>query len=78
MSSEESGMDNEDEVLKVNSLPWRAEKVNRMFHHLDNEAGKCTTPQSRRQKKRRVDGGISERLQPAELDIPNWTFKTTR
>ena len=38
MSSKESDMDGEKEVLKVHSLPWRAVSVSSMFHALDKEA----------------------------------------
>lgn len=76
MSSEESGMDEEDEVLKVHSLPWRSSKVTKMFQHLDMEVVKAKSPQSRRQRKRRVTGGSSLRHKPvpSELNLPNWVF----
>lgn len=74
MSSEESSMDEEEEVLKVHSLSWRARKVNAMFERLDGEAGKSKTPQAKRQRKRRVTGESSQRQQPADLNLPNWIF----
>ena len=64
MSSEESDMDGEKEVLKVHSLPWRAVSVSRMFQALDKEAANQRTPQSRRQMKERVMGEESDRPAP--------------
>lgn len=76
MSSEESSMDEEDEVLKIHTLPWRAGRVTRMFHQLDNEAAKSKTPQAKRQRKRRVMGSSSLRQRPVLVDsnLPNWVF----
>lgn len=74
MSSEESSMDEEEEVIKIHPLPWRASKVTRMFQHLDTEALKSKSPQSRRQRKRRVEGESSQRVQPIDRNLPNWVF----
>lgn len=51
VSSEESDVDEDEEVLKVCSLPWRSSKVTKMFQQLDMEAAKTKTPQSRRQRR---------------------------
>ena len=76
MSSEESSMDEGEEVLKIHSLPWRSSKVNKMFSSLDMEASKSKTPQSKRQRKRRVTGETSLRSMPtpSDLNLPNWVF----
>ena len=77
MSSEESGNDEDDEeILKVLPLPWRARKVTKMFQQLDLESSKYKTPQSRRQRKRRVLGESSERARPdRDGNLPNWVFQ---
>ena len=75
ISSEESEMDEDEEVLKVRSLSWRASRVTAMFERLDGEVSKSKTPQSKRQRKRRVNSGeSSQRQQPADLNLPNWVF----
>ena len=74
MSSEESDLDDEEEVIKIHHLPWRASKVAQMFEQLDMEANKMKTPQLRRQRKRRVIGEDSQRKKPADENIPNWVF----
>ena len=56
MSSDESDMDEDDEVYHVCSLPWRKEAVKRMFNTLDNEALNVKTQQAKRQMKRRIEG----------------------
>ena len=70
MSSDESGMDEEDEVYRVRVLPWRKDPVKRMFNTLDSEALKVKSQQAKRQMKRRVDGGTSTRSPPPGL--PTW------
>ena len=49
MSSEESDL-NEEEVLILCPLPWRAEKVDMLFHKLDEITLKAKSPQARRQR----------------------------
>ena len=63
MSSEESDVDDDEEVLKVHDLPWRRDIVNTMFSALDIDAAKGKTAQSRRQMKRRV------------IDLSHLTFR---
>ena len=74
MSSEESGMDGEDDVLNVHDLPWRKPAVKRMFSTLDAESAKHKTPQSKRQMKRRVIGSNSTRRQPHSM--PKWAVSS--
>lgn len=70
MSSEESGVDGDEDILKVHDLPWRKPSVKRMFATLDSESAKRRTPQSKRQMKRRVTGETSTRPVPAS--VPKW------
>ena len=70
MSSEESDVDGEEDILRVLDLPWRKPSVKRMFSTLDSESAKRKTPQSKRQMKRRVMGGVSTRPKP--VSIPKW------
>ena len=67
MSSEESDIDEGEDILKVHDLPWRKPGVKRMFATLDSETAKRKTPQSKRQMKRRVVGSDSTRPQPAQF-----------
>ena len=70
MSSDESDVDEGNEVYRVHILPWRKESVKRMFNTLDGETIKVKSQQAKRQMKRRVDGGTSTR--PCPLDLPTW------
>lgn len=72
MSSEESG---EDDVMIVKPLQWRAEKVARFFHQLDEKSNANKTPQAKRQRKARViSDETSDRPQPATDAFPAWSF----
>ena len=73
MSSEESDIDGEEDVLNVHNLPWRKPAIKKMFATLDAESSKRKTAQSRRQMKRRIVGRDSIRSQPAS--IPKWASK---
>ena len=76
MSSEESDVDDDEEVLKVHDLPWRRDIVDTMFSALDIDAANGKTAQSRRQMKRRVVGETSARPQP--LNFPCWASTNYR
>lgn len=73
MSSEESDVDGEEDILKVHDLPWRKPAVKKMFATLDAESTKRKTAQSKRQMKRRVTGSDSARSRPAS--VPKWAAK---
>ena len=76
MSSEESDDENE-EVITVKPLPWRAEKVSSFFHCLDNKMKQSKSTQAKRQRKQRIEGSnYSLRLQPVGTSIPEWAFDT--
>ena len=70
VSSEESDSGNEDNIV-VKSLAWRSERVNKMFHLLDEEIEKGKTTQARRQKRQRVIGTEASTRQ-APTDFPDW------
>ena len=72
MSSEESDVDGDEDVLIVRKLPWRKPTVTKMFATLDAETAKKKTSQSKRQMKRRVTGGDSIRSKP--LSAPKWAI----
>ncbi len=74
MSSEESDVDREEDVLRVHDLLWRKQAVKKMFATLDSESVKRKTSQSKRQMKRRVIGGVSTRPKP--VSIPKWAAAT--
>ena len=70
MSSEESDIDGEEDVLIVHDLPWRKPSVRRMFSRLDAEVSRNKSSQAKRQMKRRVDGASSSRARPTSC--PKW------
>ena len=72
MSSEESGVDDDNEVIIVKPLPWRSSYVNQMFRRLDDKVIAEKSPQSRRQMKKRVTGEPSIRSKPTGSEIPSW------
>ena len=77
ISSEESEMDDGEEVLTLHPIPWRSEKVDQMFSILDNEIMKSKSPQSQRQMKRRVEKRNSKRPVPlmiAENESLKWVI----
>ena len=78
MSSEESDIDDDEEILVLHPLPWRSEKVDQMFVMLDNETMKSKSPQAHRQMKRRVSGDESERSVPflAESEGLKWIIRS--
>lgn len=72
ISSEESG--EEDDVIVVKPLMWRAEKVTRFFQKLDDLSTSKKTSQAKRQCKARIiSNEYSERVQP-EDEYPVWSF----
>ena len=74
MSSEESDEENE-EVITVKPLPWRAEKVSGFFHRLDGKVEQSKSNQAKRQRKQRVEGSdYSLRSRPVGSSIPDWAF----
>lgn len=76
ISSEDSGMDSDEEVLIVKQLPWRSEQVNSLFKRLDQKVMQEKSPHARRQAKRRVvSSQASSRLKPLSQNYPAWLFK---
>ena len=74
MSSEESDEENE-EIIFVKPLPWRAEKVSSFFHRLDSKVEKSKSTQAKRQRKQRIEGSdYSLRSRPVGSSIPDWAF----
>ena len=74
MSSEDSGMDEDEEILAVRPLPWRSTRVDEMFDELDKKIQSGKSPQSRRQTKRRKVGNLSQRIRCTSDSIPKWAF----
>ena len=71
MSSEESGVDDENEVIILKSPPWRSVHVGQLFRRLDEKGLKEKSPQARCQMKKHVTGEISCRPRPIS-DLPPW------
>ncbi len=75
MSSDESGMDDEEEVIIVHALPSLSEAVKDLKSLLDQRIVAAKTPQAKRQMKRRMTG-ISSSRSPSE-DLPTWALNKT-
>ena len=70
MSSEESGMEDGEEVNIVMDLPWRSSIVDEFYESLDSQLESEKSAKAKRQTKRRVKGQSSTRPAPARL--PKW------
>lgn len=77
MSSEESSIDEDNEVIVVKSIPWRSEQVNDFFQRLDRRIQTDKSPQAARQMKRRVTSALaSSRPKPGSpSQYPAWVFR---
>ena len=73
MSSEESAIEGDFEVIQVKPLPWRSDEADDILKRLDDRILSDRSPQSRRQAKKRVQGENSSRPQPDE-ELPAWLF----
>ena len=62
MSSEDS--DGNEKELKVRRIPWLSENVQKFKEILDDERIKNMSSQSKRQMKKKIIEGISQRQQP--------------
>ena len=75
MSSEESGMDEDEEVIMVKCLPWRSDQVNELLKRIDDRINRDRSSQARRQVKKRISSlQTSSRAKPGP-DYPAWLFK---
>ena len=74
ISSEESDLDEGEEVMVTKPLPWRSSNVTRFFGKLDEECRQNKSPQARRQMKPRRSGLPSSRPQPSTEGFPDWVF----
>ena len=80
MSSEESGVDEEGKaVILVKDLPWRSDKLERLFDRLDAVQEGNKSEQAVRQSKERIlVKASSERPPPRHISsIPHWAFRAT-
>ena len=76
MSSDESGTEEDKEVIISHPLPWLSPNVQQFKRKLDEEALKEKSPQAKRMIKDRMVGVHSSRPKPAAAkDIPSWVFK---
>ena len=73
MSSEESAVEGDREVIQVKPLPWRSEEANDILRCLDDRILSDRSPQSRRQAKKRIQGDNSSRTEPID-ELPAWLF----
>ena len=75
MSSEESGTEDDEDVLIVKDLLWRSNIVDRFFQNLDEKEEKSS--QAKRQSKKRIRGRpdmASDRPKRIMHDSPSWVF----
>ena len=72
ISSDESDVDNGDEVIVTKPLPWRSANVSQFFSKLDEECRHNKSPHARRQMKPRKCGLPSSRPKPQ--GFPDWVF----
>lgn len=70
MSSEESAVDADEDVLCIRPLPWRTARVVDMLTCLDEKVAMGKSSLARRQRKRRVQ--TSPSLRPAPESSPSW------
>lgn len=77
MSSEESGIDEDDQVIVVKSLPWQGDQVNDYFQRLDRRIQADKSLQAARQVKRRVPSALaSSQPKPGSpSQYPAWVFR---
>lgn len=76
MSTEESEVEGDEEVLRVKPLPWRSDHVNEVMKRLDQKVLSERPAQSHRQTKMRdYSGQPSSRPKPILGDLPKWLFK---
>jgi hypothetical protein len=70
MSSEESDMEEGDDVIVVHPLPWLSQSVVQLKLTLDDQIKSSKSPQARRQMKKRLLGSPSKR--DAADSLPPW------
>lgn len=76
MSSEESEIEGDDDVIIIKPLPWRSNAVNEMIQRLDARIRENRSSQARRQAKTRDYSSLpSSRGKPILGDLPKWLFK---
>lgn len=73
MSSDESAVEEGDEVLIAHPLPWLSAEVVAFKQKMDAEIKKEKSPQALRQTKRRVIGSPSTRPCPTQ-GLPSWAL----
>ena len=78
ISSEDSGSDNDDEVLIVRPLPWHSVRVdhNVMFDNLDKQSLANKSPLAKHQMKRRVLGQHSHQSKSTLEGLPQWVLSS--
>ena len=74
MSSDESSLENGNELLVSRPLPWESSSVSLFKKTLDDKALKQKTPLARRQMKTWKTGMLSTRSKPSG-DYPDWAFQ---
>ena len=72
MSSEDS--DGHENELKIRRLPWLSENVQKFKELLDSEKEKKMNAQSKRQAKKKITQGTSQRPKPSSGKP--WMFKS--
>ena len=74
-SSDESGYEDDKEVIISHPLPWLSANATQFKQKLDEICLKNKNAQSRRQMKERLEGLPSLRSRPIDTNLPSWVFK---
>ena len=74
MSSDESGIDDDEDVIVVHPLPWISSEVDSFKNKLDQAILNEKSSQARRQTKRRLLGSPSTRQMPKTHTLPSWAL----
>ena len=75
MSSDESGIDDDKEVIISHPLPWLSPAVQQFKKKLDDASFKDKSPQARRMIKERMVGNSSIRPKPSTDKFSSWVFQ---
>ena len=73
MSTEESGLESDEDVFFVKPLAWRSDKVEELLDRLDEKITGSKSSQSQRQAKKRVPA--TEYSTQEQPKVPAWCFK---
>ena len=74
MSSEESGLEGDEDVIFIKPLQWRSEHIEEFFRRLDQKSASLQSAQARRQKKKRIQSS-EQSSRPIGIHLPPWAVR---